>query len=114
MKNWEIILNLEKINNLDCLLYACFFNDIRENEYYIITNSINYSGKSDDINIFDLNGKFHKKIKNSNEKAMKTKTFYDDKLDKNFIITLNEKFLKSYDYEQNNFYKKYSSRESSG
>ena len=114
VKNWEIILNLEKINNLDCLLYACFFNDIRENEYYIITNSINYSGKSDDINIFDLNGKFHKKIKNSNEKAMKTKTFYDDKLDKNFIITLNEKFLKSYDYEQNNFYKKYSSRESSG
>ena len=114
IKNWDLIINIEKINDFDYLNFASFFFDFQKNEYFIIANSSNYSRKSSNINVLDLTGKLHKEIKNSNEITTCIKTLYDEKCDKTYIIALNENYIKSYDYERNILYKKYSYEKSYG
>ena len=112
IKNWDIIINIEKINSFNFLNFATFFFDNKEKEIFIITSSGNYTKQSSNINILNLTGKLFKEIKNSNEITNCIKTLYDDKLNKIYIIALTENFIKSYDYEQNILYKKYSYKDS--
>ena len=114
IKNWDLIINIEKINDFDYLNIASFFFDFQENKYFIIANSSNYSRRSSNINVLDLTGKFHKEIKNSNELTKCIKILYDENCDKTYIIALNENYIKSYDYEQNILYKKYCYEKSNG
>jgi hypothetical protein len=90
------------------LYSACFLNDNNNNQIYILTSngndqSINY----EPIKIYDLNGKKIKEINNSNEKTHFIDTYYDNNLSKYYIITGNDGYIKSYDYNNNKLYHKY-------
>ena len=111
IKNWEVVINIDKINSFNFLNFATFFFDNKINELFIISSSGDYSKKSSNINILDLTGKLHKEIKNSNETTNCIKILYDDKSNKVYIIALNENCIKSYDYDQNILYKKYSNKD---
>ena len=56
---------------------------------------------------FDLNGKKINEIKNSKYNISVIETYYDKKLNKNFIIVVSNDALRSYDYNGNKIYKKY-------
>ena len=60
------------------------------------------------MKIFDFNGNKIKEINNSNDKTNFIDIYYDSKLSKNYILTVNEGYIKSYDYNKNEIYKKYS------
>ena len=99
--NWLCIVNIQNINNDGILKSSCFlFNN---NQIYIITsnsNSNNYANL-EPIKIFDLNGNKIKELNNSNDDTIFIDTYYDN----NYIITGNNGYIKSYNYNDNNIYK---------
>ena len=55
-----------------------------------------------------MKGNIKQEIKNSNENTFCVKTYYDEANSKTFIIAMNKKYIKSYDFDNNTLYKKYS------
>ena len=103
--NWNCILELNNINKSGMLYSACFLFD--ENNYYIISsNRDTYDPEF--MKIFDFNGKKIKEIKNSNKSTYFIEIFYDNSIMKNYIITGNQNFIRSYDYDENKVYYTYS------
>ena len=86
------------------LYSACFFND--NNQNYIMTSHC-YNDNSENIKIFDFKGNIIKEIKDYNNNTFFIDTYYDNKLNKNYIITGNDGYCKSYDYIENNVHKIY-------
>ena len=103
--NLECIQNFTNINNAGRLLSSCFLKD--NNKIYIITSNSNRDGNSEYIKIFDLNGQKLKEINNSNERTYFIDIYYDNIISKNYIITGNYGYAKSYDYTNNQVYHKY-------
>ena len=103
--NWELIQEITSINNVGWLSSSCFLKENKQ--IYIITSDLNKDGDSEHIKVFDLNGQKIKEINNSNERTYITEIFYDDILCKNYIITGNKGYIKSYDYNNNQLYHKY-------
>ena len=97
---WECLCDFNDINKNGFLLTSCFL--IENNNYYIVTS--NYSDNSELIKIYDIKGEKIKEINNSGDDASFIDTYYDDKLNKNYIITGNIGYVKSYDYNENNLY----------
>ena len=100
-------IKLWNINNIECLfninkanfLYsACFLKD-NNNQIYIITGNIF-------IKVYDLKGNIIKVISEPNERSYIIDSYYDEKLEKNFIITGNEDQVKSINYYYNIVYHK--------
>ena len=92
VNNWKCILNLTNINNKGYLDSACFLKS--NNQIYIITSNYNLIGFSDPIKIYDFKGQKIKEVKDSNEKTFFIDTFCDNK---DYIITGNNNFSRSYD-----------------
>ena len=65
--------------------YIYFFFDILQKSYIFIL-------------IFDFDGNKIKEINDSKDKTLLIDTFYDKKNEKIYIITINEGYIKSYDY----------------
>ena len=105
VNNWECILNMININEKGFLYSAHFFCE--NNNIYLISSCMNPSGDSDPIKIYDLNGQKIKEINDSNYSTYFIDTFYDSKLLKNYIITCNKDYVKSYDYDKNELYHTY-------
>ena len=107
INNWNIICNIKNINSKGSLHSACILNlkDIKKD--YIITSNDNYNN-SELIKLFDFNGIKIKEINDSNNRTFFIDTFYDNKLKKVFILTGNCGYIKSYDYNENKVYHKYS------
>ena len=103
--NWEIILNINKVNILGYLISGCFLYD--NNQDLIITSNCNYEGTSEPIKIFDFNGNKIKEINDSKEKTLFIEVYYDEIFSKNFIISCNFNYIKSYNYQNNKLYNKY-------
>ena len=104
------------IKNLECLtsIYAynkgfsyssCFLYD--NNKNYIIASNINPEGNTRPLKVFDFKGKQLYEINESNDLVFFIDNYYDKKLSKNFIITGNEGYCKSYDFYNNKMYHKY-------
>ena len=105
INNCECILNILHVNNIGFLPSACILN---ENNYnYIISSNCNYKNIFEPIKIFDFNGNKIKEINNSNDKTYIIIKFYDITSNKNFIITGNWDYAKSYDFSKNELYYKY-------
>ena len=102
--NWECIQNITNINKVGRLLSACFLKE--NNKIFIITSNLGNNNNSENIKVFDLNGYKIKEI-NYNEKTFFIDIYYDNRLSKNFIITGNQGYIKSYDYNNNQLYHKY-------
>ena len=103
--NWEIILNIEKVNNYGFINSACFLKD--KNRIYIITSNCNYESSSEPIKIYDFNGNKINEIINSEEKTLFVDVYYDELLSKNFIISCNFNHVKTYNFQNNKLYQKY-------
>jgi len=112
VNNWKCILNLPNINNNGFLDSACFLND--KNNNYILTSNCYWGGISEHIKVFDFNGNKIKEINNSNDKTYFIDNFYDNITHKHYIITGNENYVKSYDYEKNELYQKYYDNDNRG
>ena len=104
IKNWECLFNIKNINRAGYLYSASILND--NNNNYIITSNY-YIFNPDPIKVFDINLDKKKEINDSYESTKFITTYYDNKKDKNYIITGNKGYLKSYDYKSNKVYHKY-------
>ena len=102
--NFDCILNIKNVNNNGKLYSACFLFNNKEN--YIITSQYRkYLGNiSELIKVFDFKGNKIKEINNSDDRTCFIDTYYDIKLSKNYIITGNYNYIKSYDFIKNNIY----------
>ena len=107
INNFELILNIENIaTNYSYLKSACFLND--NNKKYIITCFVIYNKKNPEpIKVFDFKGNKIKEINGSEDNAYYIDNYYDNDLFKNYILTGNTGYIKSYDYNQNKIYHKY-------
>ena len=65
----------------------------------------------DRIKIYNLKGKIVKEIKDYNKSLSFIDSYYDKKSSNNYIITGNIGYVKSYDFNKNILYKKYSDKD---
>ena len=105
--NWECILKMPNIYENGYLYSACFLNE--NNQDYIITSNYNsnINIEPEPIIVFDFNKQKIKEIDDSREKTLFIDTYYDNILNKNYIITGNSDSVISYDYNINEVYHKY-------
>ena len=100
--NWMCLLNLQTVNNIGYIKTSCFLNDTKN--IYIITSNSCESDLIEPIKIYDLNGNKIKEINESNEDTIFIDTYFDKKLSIYFIITGNNGYIKSYNYNENSSY----------
>ena len=105
---WNLLCDIKNINNKGSLHSACFLNLKIGNNYinYIITCNDNYYN-SELIKVFDFNGNKIKEINNSNDRTFFIDCYYDNIKGKYYIITGNNSYIKSYDFNENIIYHKY-------
>ena len=107
INNFECILNIHNVNNTGILKSSCFLYD--NNTIYIITSNYNDSVNNikEGIKVFDLNGNKIKDINDSNDDIIYITTYYDINLSSNFIISGNNGYILSYNFNDNSIYMKY-------
>ena len=104
INNLECLLDLKNINKTGFLNSASFLNE--DNKIYLITSNFYYNS-SEHIKIFNLNGDLIKRINDSTEKIFFIDSYFDKNNSKNYILTGNFGYVKSYDYIENKIYHKY-------
>jgi WD40 repeat protein len=109
--NWESICSIENVNKNDFLYSACFLKDVNDN-FIITSNGCNrqyYMSMQnfERLKCYNFAGVNVKELNNSDDCTFFIDTYYDEKLSKNFIITGNFNYIKSYDYDNNQVYHKY-------
>ena len=105
INNWDCFINITNINKGGFLNSSCFLNE--GNQIYIITSNYNPNSTNESIKVFDFYGQKIKEINKSKEKIFFIDTYYDKILSKNYIITGNKGYIKSYDFNKNELYHKY-------
>ena len=103
IKNFNCILNMEKVYNDGFLFSACFLIDEINKKGYII--GVNYN--SEPLKIFNLEGKNVKNINNCEDQSYIVDSYYNSYQRKYYIIVGNENFIISYNFNEGNIYKKY-------
>lgn len=111
--NLVLIKNIENVNKKGELNSACFLTDNKRN-YIISCNEMEGQIFSESIKVFDFNGHKTKEINDSNEICFFIDSFYDKKYNKNFIITSNKGYAKSYDFQKNQIYHVYQDNDNRG
>ena len=106
INNLECITNITNINNGGVLDSSCFLKENNKN-YIITSNYNNEAGKSEQIKVFNFKGQLIKTINDSKDKTFFIDSYYDHILCKNYIITGNYSYLKSYDFSNNKVYHQY-------
>ena len=101
--NFEKLLELKNINISGSLYSSCFLN--YNKEIYIITSNCTFVPEI--IKVFDMKGNKIKELKNSNDSTYFIDIYYDNKSLIYYIITGNQGYVKSYDFNKNDIYKKY-------
>ncbi len=104
INNLELIMNIQSIYNDGVLYSACFLNN--NNHNYIITSN-SYMSTKESIKVFDFKGNQIQEINDSKDDVFFIDIYYDNDLYKNFILTSNRGYSKSYDYNLNKLYHKY-------
>ncbi len=93
----------------DAFVYtACFLYNM--DNYYIVIGKffIFVTDNKFPIEVFDFNGNFVKRINDSNEGTEKIICYYDELTSKQFIISIYGNSLKSFYFDENKVYHKYS------
>ena len=110
--NFQCLLDFEKINESGWINSACFLNDNNQ-IYFLSSNAIGFSKRPAPIRVYDLKGKLIKEIEDSNINTYFIDYYYDNKSSKNYIITCNTCFCRSYDYNNNKIYNVYNDQANS-
>lgn len=105
LKNCECIIELKDINKNGQIYSAYCLNN--NNINYIITSHMADPKESEGLKIFDFNKKKIGEIRNSNDTTVLVETYYDNKLCKNYILTGNKRYVKSFDFDKKELYYKY-------
>ena len=105
INNWDNFCNLKNIYKSGKIFSACFLNN--NNQNYILTSNCNLKGTCESIKVFDFKGNKIKTINDSNNNTYFIDCYYDKKESKNYIITGNIGYIKSYDYTNNKIYHLY-------
>ena len=108
---WENICNMTNVNQNDFLYSASFLKDNNYN-FIITSNGCNRQfymnlHNFEPMKIYNFRGEKLKEIEQSNDCTFFVDTYYDTKLSKNFIITGNYNYIKTYDFDKNEIYHKY-------
>ena len=103
--NWICLLNLKNINEYGDLYSSCMLYDKKSNQNYVLTS--NCYGNSEPIKIYDMKGRKIKEMKSSKENIIFMDIYYERNKYKNYILTGNEGYVKSYDFNNNKVYNKY-------
>ena len=106
VQNLDLLLNLQNINLHGELDSACFLKD-KNQSYIISSNDEENELNTELIKVYDFNGNKIKEIFDSNDNTFFIDSFFDKKLNKNFIITSNNSHMKSYDFNENKLYQTY-------
>jgi len=111
--NWECLINIENIYKNGELDSACFLleNDIN---YIVTCHDEEDSSKSENIKVYDFFGNNIKEIDNSNDISYFIDSYYDESFFTNYIITSNNGYIKSYDFNRNKLYRTYCDKEQRG
>ena len=107
--NLECLYNFENVNNRGYLNSACFLKVNKR--INVVTCHYRYALIPDNIKVFNLKGNKVKEIYHSNDQAVYIDTYYNNKKSKNYIITGNYQYVKSYDYGSNKIYRKYNDKD---
>jgi len=102
LKNIECIF---KLNLEGSICSGSFIND--KNNIYLVAIISDFEHNFGEISIYDFHKNKIKKINDFNEPCNMAHIFYDKKQSKNYIISTHFKYIKSYDYEENQLYFKY-------
>ena len=100
VNNFECLNDFNSIYKSGRLMSACIFG-IDNNTYILSSNAY---GNNEPIKIFDINNNKIKDLNDSYDSTYFIDIFYDNKLCKNFIISCNNGYIKSYDYTENKLY----------
>ena len=109
--NWTTIGDIRNINKNNFLYSACFIKS--GNEINIISsNGKNLQSEQLNVNfenmkLYNLNGEFINEINETNDCTYFIDTYYDYNLSKNFLLTGNYNYVKSYDFDDGHLYHKY-------
>ena len=108
---WELISDIFNVNQKNFLYSACFLKD-NDNISILTSNGKNLQQNQmhenfENIKIYDLKGNLIKEIEETNDCAYFINIYYDNNLNKNFIVTGNFNYVKSYDFDNNRLYHKY-------
>ena len=96
--NWECLLNIVSIYTTGKLYSACFL--ILKNKYYFLTSN----NDAEPIKVFNDNGTLIKEINDSKFDTNFIDVYYENDNSKIYILTANDGFVKSYDYNKNEIY----------
>ena len=122
--SWNCLLNISNVNNNGYLFSSAFLiiktpvsnnsiNHKYNEEYFIISSNRNHLGTSEQIKIFDLNGKLLSKFPESNDNTCFIDSFCEKEKAGNkenlkyYIFTGNTGYVKAYDYFNKKLFKKY-------
>ena len=106
VNSYECLYEFKNVNEKGKLYSACFLYD--NDQIYIITSHAMWGDEFEFIKVFDLNGNKIKDIEDSKEYTAFIDTYNENKKNKNYIITGNRGYSKSYSYDDNKVYHKYS------
>ena len=111
-KYLDCICYIENIYNTGALDSACIFYYNKQN--YILTSNDTENDtdkevdrETESVKVYDFNGNKIGDLKDSNYRTFFIDTYYDTVKNKTYIITGNEGFVQSYDYEKNEKYFRY-------
>ena len=107
INTFECILNIQNVNNTGILKSSCFLYN--NNTIFIITSNYNddENNVKEAIKAFDLNGNKIKEINDSNDDIIYITSYYDNNLSTNYIISGNNGYIISYNFNDNSIYMKY-------
>jgi hypothetical protein len=112
VNDWNCIINIENIYLNSLLSSACILFD--NNHNFIISSYCNSSFIHEKCKVFNFKGNKTEEIidsNNINDNIYFIDSFFDNKLNKNYIITCNIGFIKSYDYKLHKIYHIYNDNE---
>ena len=108
LRNWECLFNMEKIYDEGLIFSACLLLD--NNQIYIVIS--HHSKKCCEyIKVYDLNKNLKKEIYESDDETFFIDSFYDKQNSKNFILTGNLNYVKSFDFNNNRLYHEYKDKQ---
>ena len=110
-QNYECLCDIKNINTNGDLDSAFILNDNNVNNFILTSNNnekFEIFEEPESIKVFDFNGNKIKNLKDSAQRTLYIKAFYDEHITKkNYIITGNEGSVKAYDYSDDVLYHNY-------
>ena len=109
--NLDNICNIPKVNSKFCLYSACFLEDANDN--FIVTSNgcsrDSYSSleQFEPLKVYNLSGNNILSLEKCNDCTYYVDSYYDEKIEKNYIITGNYGYIKSFDFDKSSLYHKY-------